>query len=542
VTPAAALAQGEKEGAQESAPSKPAEGESRPARGAARQPRRQVPAGAPVAIEGVRIIRPGEPDIEKGVILVRGHKIVGVGAKLAIPENARRIDGTGAVATAGWIDARGTTPLDAESANDGAPNAERRATDGIDFVDPYGRVADALRNGVVATYVTAGRGLYAGTGALIRMRPNERDLEKLEVDDAAAAAIVGGSSRGYPTIARLNDWTGLRRQLREAQKYREALDQYQEDLAKYLEEKKKGAKTASRPAESRESAEPAPGQRPPVQNPRGRRPPRTPEEAEYLALARALGFSPVAEGRDGAFILDDSAPDPAKLGSEEVICSCGSPGPHEHHPPGSDVPQYYFQEPAKPAEKTVDRPKKPDFNPSMDALVKILRHEMPARFEARRADEIRAAIALAKEFHLRAVIEGGDEAGLLLDEIADAKIPVVLAPVRDVREPEGWERTAALAAELAKHKIPFAIGTGRGHFSTMWLRAQVAMAIAGGLPRDAALAAVTSGAAAILGVDTEMGALAPGREANIVLFDGDPFDPTTPVRMAMVDGDVLYQR
>ena len=263
------------------------------------------------------------------------------------------------MATAGWIDARGTTPLDAESANDGAPNAERRATDGIDFVDPYGRVADALRNGVVATYVTAGRGLYAGTGALIRMRPNERDLEKLEVDDAAAAAIVGGSSRGYPTIARLNDWTGLRRQLREAQKYREALDQYQEDLAKYLEEKKKGAKTASRPAESRESAEPAPGQRPPVQNPRGRRPPRTPEEAEYLALARALGFSPVAEGRDGAFILDDSAPDPAKLGSEEVICSCGSPAPTSTIPPGATFPNIISRSPRSRRRRRSTAPRSP---------------------------------------------------------------------------------------------------------------------------------------------------------------------------------------
>jgi imidazolonepropionase-like amidohydrolase len=107
---------------------------------------------------------------------------------------------------------------------------------------------------------------------------------------------------------------------------------------------------------------------------------------------------------------------------------------------------------------------------------------------------------------------------------------------------EGFARTASLAAECEKRKIPFAFGTGRGAFATAWLRTQAALAVAGGLTRDAALAAVTTRAAEILGVDHEMGALRPGRGANVVLFDGDPFDPSTPVRLTIVEGDILYQR
>jgi imidazolonepropionase-like amidohydrolase len=501
--------------------------------------------GVPIAIENVTILGRGEP--EKGTILVRGRKIAAVGANVTIPGDARKIDGAGATVTAGWIDARGEAPLDPESASDGAPNASFRADEGLDLLDTQGRVRDALAQGIVASYVSPGRGLIGGTGLLVRLRPNDKNIDRLLVDGTDAMAFNGGSTRGFPPVGRLNDWNNLRRILREAQKYREALDQYAEDKAKFLEEKKKGAKTASRPADPRAETTPAPGDRPPTPNPRNRRPPRNETEREFLAMARILGIPPIVESRDGGFLLDDTIAEPAAIEEGELDC-CADPK-HQHRNSASrhsanEPPMYVFQQPAqsKPGEKAVERPKKPDWNADQEALLPALRREVVVRFEARRADEIRAAIAIAHEFKFRAVIEGCDEAGLVLDEIADSKIPVVLSPVRGSNETEGYERSASLAADLAKRKIPFAIGTGRGAYAGAWLRAQVAMAIAGGLSRNDALAAVTSQAADILGIESDMGALRPGQEANLVLFNGDPFDPTTPVKMVISEGEVLFQR
>lgn len=519
-------------------------------------PRRPAAPGAAIVLENVRVLRPGEPELDKATIVVRGKRILAVGTKVAVPENARRIDGAGAVVTAGWIDARGETPLDPASADDGAPNAEFRAEDALDLLDREGRMADALSQGIAVSYVAAGRGLQGGTGVLVRLKPGATDAESLTVEEAKALTIVGGFARGFQTVARLTDWANLRRTLRDAQKRREALAQYEEDLEKFLEAKRKGAKTAPRGASETKDKPAETPVRPPVPVPRGRRPPRSEEEREFLAIARILGIPAIVEGRDGGVFLEEGAPEDLTLevleGDED--CGCGSPGPHSHHPPGGIAPLYAWQDPspprpgdAQPGEKAVERPKRPDFNPGLTLLVSALRREIPVRFEVRRIDEIRAAIALAKEFRLRAVLEGLDEGIHVIDEIAASGFPVVLAPVHDPAAPAasltlGFEGTASLAAACAKRKIPFAIGTGRGAHTTAWLRAQAAMAVAAGLSREEALAAVTSRAAAILGVDHELGSIRPGAEATLVLFDGDPLDPTTPVRLTLVEGEILYQR
>ncbi|HKE01370.1 MAG TPA: amidohydrolase family protein, partial [Planctomycetota bacterium] len=460
--------------------------------------------------------------------------------KVEVPQNARRIDAKGTTVTAGWIDARGSTPLEMAAILDAGQQAPgNRAIDGLDLVDREGRVRDALRRGVTSCYVAPGRGLMAGQGALVKMRPNETDLEKLEVEDAEALEIVGGSSRGSGAVNRLAEWTILRRTLRETQKYRESLDAYHEELEKFLEEKKKGAKTAPRAAgaaeEKSEERTPEGG---PTPVPRRRRPPRNQDEADLLAALQVLRVFPIVNDPEGAVLLDADAQGVETIEDPDA---CG-----HLHPPGADGPIYFFEDApqTKPGEsKTVERPKKPPMNATWDALLPGLTREVPVRFEARRADEIRAAIAVAKEFRLRGVIEGADEADLVLDEIAESKMPVVITPARSAEWPrDGRERSATLAAALEERGIPYAIGTGRDLNGTRWLRAQVALAIAGGATREEALAAVTSRAAEILGVDDRLGSLEPGHEADLVIFEGDPFDPTTEVRAAIVDGDVLFER
>lgn len=526
----------------ESRPTEEGEGPRRPGarRGGQRRDARPAPAGVPIAIEHVRVLRPGKEPLDDATVVVRGRKIVAVGNKVEIPNNARRVDGKGSTLTAGWIDARGGTPLANDALADGTPIApHHRAIDGLDLVDAEGRIAAANAQGVAFCYLSSGLGLLPGSGALVALRPKEYDVEKLEVEDASALTVVGGSVRSGNVVARLNDWTTLRRTFRDAQKLRESLDQYEEDLKKFLDDKKKGARVAPASDEAQKPAEESPSPRPPGPVPRGRRPPRTPEEYDLFVISRFLPIPPVVEDESGGVLLDDQAKEP-----EPVVetCGCGTPGPHHDHPTGPEIPVYYYQDaPKKDAPKSVERPKKPDFNPQLSACVAALRHETAVRFEARRADEIRAALAFGREFRLKLVLEGADEADLVMDEIARANVPVVLAPVKQPTEALGYERLAALAAKLEGRGISVAIGSGRGP-TTQWLRVQVAMAVAGGLSRDAALAAVTSRAAEILGVSDSMGSVESGYDANLSLFAGDPFDPTTPVRMTIVEGEVVFER
>ncbi len=554
----------EKPESRESQDEKPAEkpdAEATPRRPAARPGNRTrprpAPATPPLAIEGVRVLRAGQPDLEEATVLIRGKKIVAVGKDVQIPPGARVIDGEDAVLTAGWIDARGTTPLLASSIQDPSDSgAWPSALEALDFVDRDERVRSAVSHGVTSVYVAAGSGLVAGEGALVRLRPKETDLEKLAVPDAEAVTLVGGAATGQSAVARLNGWSSLRKTLRDAQKYREKLDEYEEEMKKYQEARKAGKPVgAARPVTEKTDA-PVTGPAPPFPTPRRRRPPRTDEERDLVALSKALGLVPIVEDRDGGVILDGNAPEPAAHEDDDGhVCACGTPGAHANHPAEPPFPDYYFQEPnegepkegekkdeAKGDPKIPTRPNKPPFDYRAESLLGALRREMPVRIEARHADEIKAAIDLVQHFKLRAVLEGLDEAHLVLDELAKAEIPVVLAPVRSDEPVPGNARTRDLAARLQERGISFAIGTGRQFGATQWIRAQVALAVAGGLSRDAALAAVTTSAASLLGVSDRLGSVEPGRDADLVLFAGDPFDPATPVRMTIVEGDVVYER
>ena len=97
---------------------------------------------------------------------------------------------------------------------------------------------------------------------------------------------------------------------------------------------------------------------------------------------------------------------------------------------------------------------------------------------------------------------------------------------------------------LADHKIPLAIGTGfEGYVpKTRVLRYEAAMAMVNGLGHDRALAAITLDAAKILGIDDRVGSIEPGKVADLVLYDGDPFEHATHVTHTIMDGRVVYDR
>jgi imidazolonepropionase-like amidohydrolase len=144
---------------------------------------------------------------------------------------------------------------------------------------------------------------------------------------------------------------------------------------------------------------------------------------------------------------------------------------------------------------------------------------------------------------LRFVIHGGAEAWLVADELAAAKIPVIIDPL--VNLPDRMERLAARAdnaALLHRAGVVFAIAPGPGTVDAHQARLVLQLAgnaVANGLPWDAAFAAVSKAPADIFGVGGQLGALSPGRTADVVVWDGDPLEVASAPTAVFIAGRAM---
>jgi imidazolonepropionase-like amidohydrolase len=192
-----------------------------------------------------------------------------------------------------------------------------------------------------------------------------------------------------------------------------------------------------------------------------------------------------------------------------------------------------------------DEEKRPPRNLKWEALALALEGKVPVIFAAHRADDLDTALRVAKEFNLHAELDLASEAYLMTDRIVAAKVPVVVHPT--MQRPSAMETlntTLGNAAVLAGKKIPLAIGTGfEGYVpKTRVLRHEAGMAMVNGLGFDGALRAVTLDAAKVLGIDDRFGSIEPGKAADLVLYDGDPFEHATHVTHTIQDGRVVWDR
>ena len=190
--------------------------------------------------------------------------------------------------------------------------------------------------------------------------------------------------------------------------------------------------------------------------------------------------------------------------------------------------------------------KKAAAGPKVAALFPALEGKAPVVFAAHRADDVRTALRIADEFKLKPVIALGTEAWMMADELAKKQVPVIVHPTmqRAAGSLETQHTLLATAALLHAAKVPVTIGTAfEGYVpKTRNLRAEAAMAAANGLGHDQALKAVTLDAAKLLGIDKECGSVEVGKLADLVLYDGDPFEHATHVTHTVLNGKVVYDR
>ncbi|HEX5180664.1 MAG TPA: amidohydrolase family protein [Gemmatimonadaceae bacterium] len=178
---------------------------------------------------------------------------------------------------------------------------------------------------------------------------------------------------------------------------------------------------------------------------------------------------------------------------------------------------------------------------SLAALVPVLEGKVPLLINADQASDIQSAIDLAKEFGIKVIIGGGEEAWEVADRLAAAKIPVLAGAESNI--PSSFSTLGARqdnVALLRKAGVEVAlIGNGAGDeslFNVRNIRYEAGNAVGYGLSWNDALKAITQAPAEIFGVADKIGTLQAGHEANVVVWDGDPFEFATRAVAVYVHG------
>lgn len=165
--------------------------------------------------------------------------------------------------------------------------------------------------------------------------------------------------------------------------------------------------------------------------------------------------------------------------------------------------------------------------PDLEALAGAIGGGQPVVVFAHRASDIRSVLALAREHALRVVIAGGAEAWMVADELADARVPVIIDPSNNL--PARFEMLGARydnAALLVAAGVTVAFAIAESH-NARNLKQQAGIAVAYGLPWLEALKAITINPAAIYEHDDRYGTLEVGKDADVVVWSDDPLEVTT---------------
>jgi len=187
--------------------------------------------------------------------------------------------------------------------------------------------------------------------------------------------------------------------------------------------------------------------------------------------------------------------------------------------------------------------KTPETDLKCEALARVLRKEPPLRVHAHRADDILTAIRIKEEFDIDISIEHCTEGHKLAGILAAKKIPCCVGPSIYQRGKLECKELGFLApVSLAKASAYFAIITDADVLPQEYLGIQAGMAVREGMDEKTALAAITRVPAEIIGIADRVGTLEVGKDADLVVWDGDPFEYLTHAVYTIIDGKVAYSR
>ncbi|MBQ8932226.1 MAG: amidohydrolase family protein, partial [Ruminiclostridium sp.] len=189
---------------------------------------------------------------------------------------------------------------------------------------------------------------------------------------------------------------------------------------------------------------------------------------------------------------------------------------------------------------TDDEVDMPDYDAKCEALIPLLKKDIPAHFHCHRADDIFTAIRISKEFGLDYVLIHCTEGHLIAEELKEENAVAVVGPVLcDRSKPELRNHTIETASALYKAGVKIAICNDHPVVPQQYLPLSAALTVRGGLSVEEALKAITINAAEIGGIADRVGSIAVGKDADLVIFEGDPLSAVNEPYMVIIDGKII---
>lgn len=504
------------------------------------------PARRRIAVRAGLAYTMAGPPLRDVVILIEGTKIRWIGTGISIPHGARVVDASDGVVVPGFIDGYSHLGLSGEGSGvpTGAPDQDVAAVIAVD--DPLLREAAAAGLSTVLVSGRDGNGPVSGRVAAIKTRAVDRD--ELVLSSMAAIRMVHDAlpPEGIKRLASV---------IERAKKYRDAWRKYEKALADWKAGKGKKPETVATPAEPAKQDDPITGTwEVDVDLP-------IPVALQVVARLRLSGTTisgeifvrvqnreqgplPISEGRLAGKNVTLSFSTPmgpvtleGELGDQDRMSGTFRSPQFE----GSFEARRVAKSPTAPRDsgtKTEDgRPRKPAVDESLEPLRALLEGKIPAVVVSNRAPAIRDVIAYFAKEKLPLVLAGLRDAVETPSLLAEAEPRVLLGPAV-VERRHGKIRNSAVRLSDAGCKIAFGTGDTAG---SRYLPLHAAMAVRYGLDPQIALAALTIEAARTFRIDERVGSLERGKDADLVVLDGSPFELTSRVRMVIVNGHVAYE-
>jgi imidazolonepropionase-like amidohydrolase len=183
---------------------------------------------------------------------------------------------------------------------------------------------------------------------------------------------------------------------------------------------------------------------------------------------------------------------------------------------------------------------KPDYDMKLEALMRVLKGEMPLKAHAHRTDDILTALRIAKEFDIHVTIEHCTEGHLITDILLEQNVSVITGPfLTDRSKIELKNQSVKSPGILSGAGLKIAIMTDHPCTPVQYLPLCAAVAVKEGMDEHEALKAITINAAEITGISDRVGSLEAGKDADIIIMDGPPLELKTKVLYTIINGQVV---
>lgn len=199
-----------------------------------------------------------------------------------------------------------------------------------------------------------------------------------------------------------------------------------------------------------------------------------------------------------------------------------------------------FQAQEYQKKRNADQNQEKDFR--YECWLPVLEGRIPLKAHVHRADDILTAIRIAKEFHLSMTLDHCSEGHLIAEEIKESGFPAIVGPDMTSRNKIEVQNMAFKTVGILNRKgICTAVTTDHPVSMIQFLPICAGLAVKSGLPAQEGLRSITINAAKICGVSDRVGSLEPGKDGDVVIFDGNPLEVFTSALCTIIDGKVVYR-